>query len=655
MRTAFICSNGHVSVDGGASASGQTGASARCPQCGACGYSTLVPDGYEVLEELGAGGMGVVLKARRGRGNEIVALKLIKPMFRSEKLRLERFLTEARAFERISHPNIVRLIEVGRVGDLPYLALECVEGGSLAQRIQVSPLPPREAATMLESIARGVEFVHGKGILHRDLNPANILLTREGEPKITDFGLAKFIQDDQALTRTGLILGTPAYMAPEQARGENRRIGKATDVYALGVILYQAMTGRRPFDAESTAEVLHRIVYAQATLPRSHAGTIPRELEAICLHCMEKEPKRRYRDAGILARDLNRFLNGKPTHVMRLARIEAERRKRQPSAQATDIIERSGVLKAPSPVSKSEPAGGSGGKPDQAGLLRGLTIEQVDALLASGGVVELGARQWIFREGDKAASLFIVLKGKVEITRGSGSEEKFLACLGPNDSFGELGLLRKEGTRTASARTLEPSVLYELPGNPLKLVKLFFNPEITLLLLQNLMEVLRGRLVHQDRRRADASLPGEEPPPESGGARARERMDAALGILPASMRERVAEVKLLRKSQYLFREGKSPDGFYLLREGALELLQMRGEEKPYKLMELTAPHVVGEVGFFSAQALTASARATQPSAYMHLTAADFEELRHHHPAAAVELVFLALQSVGELLARRDLL
>jgi tetratricopeptide (TPR) repeat protein/tRNA A-37 threonylcarbamoyl transferase component Bud32 len=271
----------------------------------------VVP-GYEILGVLGRGGMGVVYQARQVRLNRLVALKMILAGEHAEPEDLVRFLAEAEAVAHLQHPHIVQIYEVSQHAGLPFFALEYVEGGSLYQKLQVSPLPPREAASLVETLARAMHAAHQKGIIHRDLKPANILLDREGRPKITDFGLAKRIVGGGDLTKTGVIMGTPSYMPPEQASGQGRVVGPAADVYALGAILYELLTGRPPFKAASALDTVLQVLVEEPVPPRRLQSKTPRDLDTICLKCLQKEPAQRYASAAALADDLKRFLHGEP-------------------------------------------------------------------------------------------------------------------------------------------------------------------------------------------------------------------------------------------------------------------------------------------------------------------------------------------------------
>jgi serine/threonine-protein kinase len=277
------------------------GAPARCS----------VP-GYEILEVLGRGGMGVVYKARQLRLNRLVALKMVLAGAHAAPQELARFHTEAEVVARLQHANIVQVYEIGDQEGRPFMALELVEG-NLARNLAGTPLPARQAAQWLETLARAVHHAHQHGIIHRDLKPANVLLSRDGTLKISDFGMAKIMQGPApGQTQSGAILGTPSYMAPEQAAGQTRLIGPATDVYGLGAILYELLTGRQPFRAATTQETLDLVRRQEPVPPRRLQAKVPRDLETICLHCLHKEPGRRYASAQVLAEDLSAYLAGEP-------------------------------------------------------------------------------------------------------------------------------------------------------------------------------------------------------------------------------------------------------------------------------------------------------------------------------------------------------
>jgi WD40 repeat protein len=265
--------------------------------------------GYEMLGELGRGGMGVVYKALHLRLNRVVALKMILAGSHAGAAELARFQTEAQAIAHLQHPNIVQVHEVGEHEGTPFLSLEFCGGGSLAQKTSGTPLPPHEAARIVEELARAIEAAHQKGVIHRDLKPANVLLLEDGTLKVSDFGLARKL-DDVGQTQSGAIMGTPSYMAPEQAEGKVKEIRPAADVYALGAILYEMLTGRPPFKGASPVDTLHMVIGSEPVSPRQLQANVPRDLETICLKCLRKEPAKRYDTAAELAEDLGRFQAG---------------------------------------------------------------------------------------------------------------------------------------------------------------------------------------------------------------------------------------------------------------------------------------------------------------------------------------------------------
>jgi len=287
--------------------------------------------GYEIQGELGRGGMGVVYKARQASLNRVVALKMLLAGAYAGPEQRDRFRAEAEAVARLRHPNIVQIFEVGEHAGRPYLVLEYVEGGALDERLHGAPQNPRAAAAMAETLARAVHAAHQQGVVHRDLKPANVLLAlsretqaspsetlagvsrlNEAVPKITDFGLAKQLDADRGRTPSEAVLGTPSYMAPEQASGKMRSVGTAADVYALGAILYEMLTGRPPFRGETPLDTLQQVAIDDPLPPRALQPKVPTDLETVCLKCLQKDPGRRYASAGELAEDLRRFLAGEP-------------------------------------------------------------------------------------------------------------------------------------------------------------------------------------------------------------------------------------------------------------------------------------------------------------------------------------------------------
>ncbi|HLW66554.1 MAG TPA: bifunctional serine/threonine protein kinase/MFS transporter [Gemmataceae bacterium] len=298
--------------------------------------------GFDVLEELGRGGMGVVYKARQVGLNRLVAIKMILGGEHAGEQDRERFRTEAEAIARLQHPNIVQIYEIGDHHGTPFVVLEFCDDGSLSHKLRGTPLPAAEAAEIIEALASGMQHAHQHGIIHRDLKPGNILLSRlaqvsggvvSGEwsekdtrptthhspltfhqPKITDFGLAKKLDAAEGQTRTGAIMGTPSYMSPEQAAGR-KDIGPAADIYSLGALLYECLTGRPPFRAHNELETITQVLERAPLPPHLLNPNVPHDLETICLKCLQKDPAKRYASAGELADDLQRWRNGESIHA----------------------------------------------------------------------------------------------------------------------------------------------------------------------------------------------------------------------------------------------------------------------------------------------------------------------------------------------------
>jgi serine/threonine-protein kinase len=268
--------------------------------------------GYEVQEVLGRGGVGIVYKAWHQRLGRAVALKMLLAGPYAHAEELARFLREAEAVAGLRHANVVQVYDMGDLDGRPYFTMEYVEGGSLAQKLASTPQSADRSAALVATLAEAIEVAHRNGIVHRDLKPANILLTADGTPKVTDFSLARRLEGGGGLTVTGVPLGTPSYMAPEQGRGKGDAIGPATDVYALGAILYELLTGRPPFRAETAAATLQQVLADDPVPPSRSNPRVPRDLETICLKCLHKEPPRRYSSAAALAEDLHRYTRGEP-------------------------------------------------------------------------------------------------------------------------------------------------------------------------------------------------------------------------------------------------------------------------------------------------------------------------------------------------------
>jgi serine/threonine protein kinase len=300
------------SGEGEAAPTGPGGAPEREAEDGPEPGGPFVAPGFRILGELGRGGMGAVYKAWQVRLKRTVAIKVIRADAYADAGAAARFQAEAEAAARFQHPHIVQVYEVGEHEGMGYLVLEYAAGGGLDRLLAESLQDPRDSARLIETLARAIHFAHQRGIIHRDLKPANVLLTEEGIPKITDFGLAKLLEREDALTREGEILGTPSYMAPEQIRGLTGEITPATDVYSLGAILYETLTGRPPFKGTTPLSTLEQVAGQDPLPPGKIHGHLPRDLETICLKCLAKEPRCRYATALELAEDLARFLDGQP-------------------------------------------------------------------------------------------------------------------------------------------------------------------------------------------------------------------------------------------------------------------------------------------------------------------------------------------------------
>ncbi|MFM9066726.1 MAG: protein kinase domain-containing protein [Planctomycetota bacterium] len=277
---------------------------------------------YEILGELARGGMGVVYRARQLGADRLVALKMIKPGMGLDTEAIERFRLEAEAAAQLDHPGIVPIYEVGEWQGNPYFSMAFVEGVNLAQTIRDAAWEGQQAAILMKMVAAAISYAHRRGVVHRDLKPANILLGRDGQPRVTDFGLAKRLEGNQDLTITGQAMGTPSYMAPEQAAGIPQGVGPHTDIYGLGATLYCLLVGRPPFQAASTWATLQQVLHDDPVPPRRFNAAISPDLETICLKCLEKNPQRRYSSAEELAQDLDRYTAGYPISARPLSRVE---------------------------------------------------------------------------------------------------------------------------------------------------------------------------------------------------------------------------------------------------------------------------------------------------------------------------------------------
>src|SRR5262245_59962693 len=291
-------------------ANGRLGESARAPSQSVPMLGEL--GDYELLEEIGRGGQGVVFRARQKSLNRIVALKVIRLGQWASKVHLKRFRLEAEAAARLEHPGIVPIHEVGERDGSCYFSMKFVEGGQLDEVVRRTPMSIRQAAELIARVAHTVHYAHEHGILHRDIKPGNILLDAKSEPHLTDFGLARLVESESSVTQTLDVLGTPSYMAPEQAVGNNAAVSSATDVYGLGAVLYQLLTSHPPVAGGTTYETIKLVLDTEPRQPRSLNPKIDRDLSTICLKSLEKDPKRRYSSALSLAEDLERWLKHEP-------------------------------------------------------------------------------------------------------------------------------------------------------------------------------------------------------------------------------------------------------------------------------------------------------------------------------------------------------
>jgi tetratricopeptide (TPR) repeat protein len=398
--------------------------------------------GYELLEELGRGGMGVVYKAHQTSPSRLVALKMILAGSYAEPARRSRFRAEGDATARLQHPNIVQIHEVGQHDGLPFLVLEYVGGGSLADRLNGMPQPARPAAELVEVLARAVHYAHTHGVVHRDLKPGNILLGEDGQPKITDFGLARHERPE--LTATGDVLGTPSYMAPEQAAGGRQPVGPPADVWALGAILYECLTGRPPFRATTPLETLEQVISQEPVAPAQLQGKTPRDLNTICLKCLQKDPARRYGSALELADDLRRFLDGKVIRARPVRAVERGWRWCRRNPLVASLAGALGLLVI-------------GSLAGLTGLYLNADAQRLRAEGAEEGLQKAAdeARQ----EAQKARQSEAQTKAVLEFF-----QKRVMAAAGPKGQEGGLG---RDATIWAAVDQAEPGIAESFAGQPL--------------------------------------------------------------------------------------------------------------------------------------------------------------------------------------------
>jgi serine/threonine protein kinase len=277
---------------------------------------------YELLEEIARGGMGIVYRARQVSLDRVVAVKMLLSGPLSSPELVKRFRAEASAAASLLHPNIVAIHEVGVHQGLQYFAMDFVEGQSLAKLLGNGPLPAKRAAAYLKTIAEAIHYAHERGLLHRDLKPSNVLIDSSDQPRVTDFGLARRLEGDSELTLSGQVLGSPNYMPPEQAEAKRGQLSRRSDVYALGAMLYHVLTGRPPFVGETISDTLGQVINSEPVSPRLLNPSVPRDLETLCLKCLEKEPAKRYPTAQALVDELSRFLRNEPIEARPISPLE---------------------------------------------------------------------------------------------------------------------------------------------------------------------------------------------------------------------------------------------------------------------------------------------------------------------------------------------
>ncbi len=348
IRDLFEVHVGFMDTRSGAKGGSTEGAGARTLPSGPHGELPApgVIPGYELIRELGRGGMGVVYLARQSGLGRLAAVKMILAGEFSRPRDRARLQAEAEAVARLDHPNLVKIYEIGQWEGRPFFSMEYVDGPRLAETLKGTPMSPRHAAELAMALARASQSAHERGVVHRDLTPNNVLIASDGQPKIVDFGLSKLITGGEGATVTGDVLGTASYMAPEQAGGRSKDVGPAADVYALGAILYEMLTGRPPFKAETPLETLVQVVHNDPVAPGRLQPKVPRDLENICLKCLNKEPARRYPSGVALAEDLDRYLAGEPVRARPVGIVSRAARwaRRRPGVAALLALSAAGAL-----------------------------------------------------------------------------------------------------------------------------------------------------------------------------------------------------------------------------------------------------------------------------------------------------------------------
>ncbi len=653
----FICGRGHISLVPWFPDVVDEDQANSCPACGGRGRISTPPSDYEALAPLGQGGMGVVYKARQAATGRVVAIKMLNPIFQNQEEKLARIMHEAEAVAALDHPNIIKIFGKGRQDGVPYLALECLEGKSLADECREGRVEPRRAAGILETLAKAIHFAHRRGIIHRDLKPSNVLRAIDGELKITDFGLAKFIHSEKGVTTSGLIMGTPAYMSPEQARGSNRLIGPHSDVYSLGAIFYQMLTGRTPFRGETAMDLLHAILFEDPIWPSLLVRGLPPQLCTICMTCLERDIPKRFATAEELAKELRAFLDGAPDQV-ECGKVLDESHSGQkdghegsrPGAPADDAPIAAVIGDEPETISEVQRIDPDA-TPNPA-LFGGLAAEHFNDLLRCGIHREYEVGQVIFRHGDPARGLFVILQGKVLIYKKLEADVLYLRQLGTDEVFGEMGLLLESGERTASAQALEKTTLLEIPGNPFELVRLFGDSGATGALLDNLMRILWDRYERKGPPSAtsfsETDLLGNWP--EAGETRQAE--ENLRKKIRAYLKESRSKPHQLPSGEHLFRQGDPADRIYAIKKGSLEISKT-GPDGERISQTVGESDMVGELGFFLQVTRDTEAVGLETITYHCFSRLDLERMEKRDRLGSASLRFAAAQLLIQLILDRE--
>ncbi len=705
MPAVFSCPNGHVRTLGADENLHPDARASRCSSCNEGGYWVFLPSRYEITRVLGSGGMGVVFHATDHELQRTVAIKTFYPFYMQKQRLLQRFNTEAAAIADLQHPNIVSLLDARNEEGQPYIVMEYVDGGSLEDFLASGTKPAREIAALVETLARAMHYAHGRGVVHRDLKPSNILITQSGIPKIADFGLAKLMHHSENLTQSGEILGTMKYMSPEQAMGHTKEVGPHSDIFSLGIILYQLLTARTPVIADATAILLFKIIYEVPECPKKLRRDLPQEIDTICMKAIQKEARNRYHDAGAFADDLRRFISGESIQAdrrsltisgVRWATLKANStiRDDSPGMEGAEAQEHLSDASAPTRLLQirgdrlfggretnselrararedSDPtrildgsAGGAEPPPqlqlsstDQSmALFDGLAPDQAKAIVQSGGFREYTTGEQIFREGEQADGLYILLDGTVEITKNDDQKEVFVKSLGPNDIFGEMGLILPKARRTASVRASTHVRVFRLPGNPFELIRAFAEPKTFMTFLHNLIAILQKKL--EQSRKLSLLVPAYQGPDLHIQASMMD-LRAVLQSLRAPLAEEtyrhLFSEKFAPPGELLFEAGNLEDGFYFIYSGLLETVGTSDEAESGAISQLSAPCFVGDIGLLSRRKRTLGLRAVSDLKYVSCRRSEFELLRVQNAQEANKVLFALVQLLVLLIVELDAL